>query len=97
MVLAGAAVGFNLPPPAPVTCPRRTDLAAILRQHHGEIPSALGHSVDGLAVELLTSASGNWSVIVSYPGGQACLLATGGHWQSVRPAPSGGKTPSPNK
>ena len=39
----------------------------------------------GVLVEQTLSADGNWSVILTYPGGQTCGVISGRRWEAIEP------------
>ena len=63
---------------------------AVLRQlaaEYQEAPAGIGLSSTGNVVELLTSAAGTWTLIVTPPAGLTCLMGTGEGWQAVERKP----------
>ena len=75
-------------------CGARADILAKLAKEFGEAPTALGLASNGGVVELLSSDSGSWTLMITFApapgspaGGRTCLIATGEGWQSVRPQP----------
>jgi len=57
-----------------------------LRKDHGERQAGMGHVKHdhqgiGVFVSLLTSDRGSWTVIISGPSGQSCLMVWGEGWQ----------------
>ena len=39
-------------------------------------------------LEVWTKASGDWTLVQSYPNGTACILAMGEAWEAVTPPPA---------
>lgn len=74
------------PPRRP--CSGRADVIAQLRDEFKEEPAAIGMTGAGTVVELLTSETGSWTLLLTFPSGQSCLIATGEGWESRR-KPSG--------
>jgi hypothetical protein len=68
---------------AQMTCGPRDQLLKHLAQQFQESPTAIGLSGDGKAVELLTSTTGSWSLVVTAPRGMSCLVGSGEAWQAV--------------
>lgn len=73
-------------------CGSRTEMLAKLAQEFGEAPSALGLASSGGVVELLSSESGSWTLMITFAppagtaaGGRTCLIATGEGWQAMEP------------
>lgn len=65
-------------------CGNRQSIFAQLSKDFGEEPSGTGMSANGGMVELLTSANGSWTLVMSYPNGATCLIAAGDNWE-VKP------------
>jgi hypothetical protein len=66
-------------------CATRPVMVAKLLADYGEVPVASGLQSNGGLVEILTSPSGTWSIIVGRPGGPVCLVSSGESWQAVLP------------
>lgn len=60
-------------------------MIAKLLTEYGEIPQASGLQSNGGLLEILTSPSGTWSIIVGRPGGPVCLVSSGDGWQAQAP------------
>jgi hypothetical protein len=37
----------------------------------------------GYLVEVFASSSGSWTIVLTQPGGTACLIASGNYWESA--------------
>ena len=59
-----------------------------LQQRYGESPTALGLASNGNVVELFTSKTGSWTIIVTRPSGTSCVVASGANWEQ-RPVAEG--------
>ena len=64
-------------------CGDRSRFVDQLHEQYGEAPAALGLASNGTVVELLTSAVGSWTIIVTRPNGVSCVVASGESWQDV--------------
>ena len=62
-------------------CGPRAALLAQLTARYGEQPRHLGLAGNGSVLEVLTSSSGSWTILLTTPTGRSCLLAAGRHWQ----------------
>jgi hypothetical protein len=68
----------------PVPCAPRTAVMNELKQSFDEQPSGRGIAGDGTVLELLTSPSGSWTLIVSLPNGHSCFATAGEAWEAVK-------------
>lgn len=71
----------------PVCMPREHMVQKLAE--YGEAPVASGLMGNGNLLEILTSPSGSWSIIVTRPGGASCLLVSGQGWIESPPAVPG--------
>lgn len=79
LVSASDVAGQQLP------CGPRDQALKQLAAEYGEAPVASGVMGNGNLIELLTSPSGTWTILVTRPGGVSCLIATGEGWQDGKP------------
>lgn len=68
-------------------CGDRAAMLTKLAREFGEAPSALGLASSGGVVELLTSETGSWTLMITFAPSNSgpsrtCLIATGEGWQS---------------
>ena len=71
---------------AQMVCGERKAIVDALEDGHQERRAAAGLSGSGGLVELYISKGGaTWTLVVTIPGGPACLLATGENWESWEP------------
>jgi hypothetical protein len=64
-------------------CGKRAELLRLLEGGYTEKPIAMGLGNDGALIEVLTAADGaTWTILISYPNGMRCMIASGQHWQS---------------
>ncbi len=91
--LFAAALGLALLVPWPALaqeaapCVKRSDFLAYLERQFDERPAAFGVTAGGWLLELVASASGSWTIIVTMPNGTSCGIASGSDWQQFRPDP----------
>jgi len=76
-VFAGSAAAQPLP------CGPRAEIVARLGEGYGERPVGRGISQGGTMVELLVGKDGSWTLLVTSPGGRACLVSAGEGWEAV--------------
>ena len=86
-VIAAAALVLAVASPAAAqqaACAPHTDVVALLSQQHGEVMIGVGLDQRGVLTELFTSPGGaTWSIIVTKPGGLACMVSAGTGWQEM--------------
>ena len=68
---------------AQTVCGKRTQVLTDLAQHNGEEPKAIGLSASGTLIEVLVAPNGEWTILMTFPSDQTCLVATGAHWMSI--------------
>jgi hypothetical protein len=81
---------------ARVACNARDQVVKALDEQFDEVPVANGVTQGGQLMEVFASAQGTWTLILSLPTGQSCLVANGDEWDnsagevvSKAPAPQG--------
>ncbi len=68
---------------AQVQCGQRDKIVAWLAAKYKEAPIASGVSSTGSLIEVLSTHDGEtWTLIVSSPDGNSCLIASGQGWRS---------------
>lgn len=78
---------------APMPCSERDEVLAQLGNKYQEAPVSIGIANNGGLVEVLTSTDGStWTIILSMPNGQSCLVAAGEDWQDVARVAAGEPT-----
>jgi len=81
-------IGFKGVASAVTLCGDHVEFLDKLATGSAEDPKALGMIADGGVLELLTSESGTWTIIVTRPSGESCIVATGKAWETLgKPAP----------
>jgi len=64
-----------------MACGDRSDLLGHLKEKFKESAAGVGMTGTGTVIELMTSESGSWSLILTFPTGRSCLMATGDGWE----------------
>jgi len=73
-------------------CFDRAKLLERLDVQYQETPIARGLTQTSGVLEVLSTADGStWSLVVTYPSGVSCLVASGKYWQAI-PAAIPGET-----
>ena len=72
-------------------CLARDSLAKLLEERYSETPVAAGLEAGGRLIELFISAdSASWTMVMTTPAGESCVIAVGNHWMDrERPAIGG--------
>ena len=84
--ILAAAFSFWLPAHGQAFCSNRTDILERLGNRYSEEPVAIGLASDGSALEIVASQDGRtWTLIRVWPGGRACILASGFAWTTRLP------------
>ena len=78
LVLAGTAQARCLP---------REEAIAQLQQYHGKTARGLGLGNRGRSViELFTSKTGSWTILITRTNGLSCIAASGENWTPMEGA-----------
>jgi hypothetical protein len=65
-------------------CATRAEVLALLAETYGESPRAIGIAGQAAIMEVFASAaSGTWSITITLPDGQMCLVASGSNFEAV--------------
>ncbi len=72
-----------------IPCNKRDDVLGHLAKKYQEVPVAIGVTNRGGLVEVLSTGDGEtWTIIISSPDGQACMVAAGEGWRALPQAVS---------
>ena len=78
-VILATQIAFSAP-----QCDTRDRVTALLAERYGETRRALGLAGEAAVMELFASdASGTWTITVTLPDGQTCLMASGSDFQAL--------------
>lgn len=69
-----------------VPCGDRAAMLVHLEDGYSEKVVAMGLDAQGRMMEILAAPSGTWTMLVTTPGGLACLIASGKEWQGIIPS-----------
>lgn len=64
-------------------CGDRAEIIAVLERLYGETTTALGLAENGMAVEVLSSNDGTWTILFIQPDGSACVIEYGQAWRTI--------------
>lgn len=72
-------------------CGPHNQIIERLGRVHAERPMSAGLSADGRLIEIVVSASGSWTLLVTGPDNLTCMLAAGEDWENI-PSDIAGRT-----
>jgi hypothetical protein len=73
----------------PAVCADRAVVVQRLAQQFAEHRVAMGLASNGNVIEIFNNgASATWTIVMTLPNGQACLMAAGENWEPVAPPTS---------
>jgi hypothetical protein len=76
---------------ATALCAPRAEVLAQLGERYAEALVGIGIASNGGLLELLANEGGaTWSLILTMPDGQSCLIAAGEDWQALQQATTAG-------
>ena len=83
-LLGAAFVGLHaVPSSAQTVCGEHAKLVDMLGVTYAEKSVAMGLTSTGAVIEVLTSPTGTWSILLTYPTGLTCMVATGEKWEAL--------------
>lgn len=85
-VLSALLIGWSAFPAtaqAQMACGERKEAVASLQKDYSEAPVAIGLTANGNVVEVFTSESGTFTIIVTKPSGISCLMLSGESWEDL--------------
>ncbi len=81
--LAVAAPAAAQTQPQMPPCGPRASILEQLERDFAETPVSRGLASNGTVLELLVSASGTWTMLISLPSGNSCFGAAGEMWEET--------------
>lgn len=81
--IALAMMLLPFPAAAEKVCSERSTFLDRLSHLYAEKPVALGLLSGGNVLEVLASKDGSWTILVTRPNGDACIVAAGEAWQDL--------------
>ncbi len=85
LALLAGACGAPAYAQTPPSCSTHEAIAAGLLAQYQETPVSIGVTSNGRLVEVFASPDGStWTVVVTQPGGQACVTASGENWRNIK-------------
>lgn len=71
--------------PQQVACGKREDMVKALRLQYRESPRAMGLANPTTVIEIFTSTSGTWTILVTRSNGASCVVSAGEAWEETAP------------
>ena len=84
LLVLGAILATVTPAHSASVCGNRAQLVGALSRDYSEQPTFEALTADGRLMEVLTSKTGTWTVLLTSPTGRTCVVAAGTSWQSLR-------------
>ena len=92
LLIAAGLICLGTVAEAQTVCHQRAKFVNELGQKYRESPVAYGLTSSGQVIEVLTSGTGSWTMIVTSTDGRSCALAAGESWAKIPAHPE----PTPN-
>jgi hypothetical protein len=64
-------------------CAKRTEVVNSLGVKYQESTTSVGLVNNGMMIEVLTSKTGTWTILMTRTNGVACVLAAGEAWEAI--------------
>ena len=68
---------------AQVACAPRSKIVAALNRQYKETPVGIGLASPERVLELYVSDAGTWTLLLTGPGGNSCVIGTGQNWETM--------------
>ncbi len=81
--LSVAAISPAQAQACPAQSADRQNVVKVLAERYGEAPTSMGLGSNGHVVEVFSSDSGSWTLIVTAPNGRSCMMASGQAWENL--------------
>jgi len=83
VAIASVITALSLPAMAQVVCGDRGKFLERLADGYEGKPVAMGLASNGSVIEVLVSEHGSWTILVTSPEGESCLVASGEAWERL--------------
>ena len=71
-----------------LACANRDEMVNTLSSRYREAPRAIGLASPSAIIEVFTSKSGTWTILLTKPDGASCIVSAGDNWEESPPANS---------
>lgn len=65
-------------------CTNHNSFTTHLKERYGETPRGIGLVSEQGVMQVYVSEKGTWTILVTNPRGQACLIAAGRGWEDLK-------------
>ncbi len=78
-------IGFPYPSSAAsfMMCGQRADVVTKLKQNYEETPASIGITKSGEVIEVFTSKTRTFTILMTKADGLSCLLSAGESWEAL--------------
>ena len=86
LFLGALLIGWNALPwtaQAQMVCGKRSDMVAGLEKNYSEAPVSIGLASNGSVIEIFASPKQTWTIVMTRPDGQSCVLMAGESWEDL--------------
>ncbi len=66
-------------------CGKRDEMVKSLFSQYREQPRAMGLANQTAIIEIFTSKSGSWTILLTKPDGASCIVSAGEAWEDIPP------------
>ena len=89
LLSATLAGSWTLPATAQqLACAKRDDMVKSLFSQYKEKQRAIGLASRNAVIEVFTSKSGSWTILLTRPDGASCIVSAGEAWEDIPPTES---------
>jgi hypothetical protein len=86
LLSATLAGSWTLPATAQqLPCGNRDDMVESLFSQYREQPRAMGIANHTAIIEVFTSKTGTWTILLTRPDGASCIVSAGEDWEEIPP------------
>ena len=82
-LLLAAAFAVPAQAEAQTACGKRNEIVKMLSDKYRETPRALGIAGQTNLLEVYTSKSGSWTLLLTQPRGRTCIVGAGQSWEEL--------------
>lgn len=68
---------------AQTICVEHKVVAPHLEKTYSESPVSMGLTNDGAIIEIFASPTGTFTIVLTRPNGESCVMAAGEHWEDL--------------